>query len=117
MDLRFNCRTSIGNIIESRICLPPKLCGPVIQIGRQKSIQQFENDSREASDDAKSITSIRSEQTTLQGRDLGMFDVAALIINKQIRSDIFTTAGPGLSLTGNKMTSLVMWFVEAFGHS
>jgi hypothetical protein len=46
----------------------------------------------------------------LEERDLNMFDVAALIINKMIGTGIFTTPGLVLSLTGNKKVSIVMWF-------
>lgn len=81
----------------------------IIQTGYQTPVQ-FDNENREASDDAKSVISVRSEQTFLQRRDLGMFDVAALIINKQIGTGIFTTPGLVLSLTGSKTTSIVMWF-------
>jgi hypothetical protein len=81
----------------------------VVQTGYQTPVQ-FDNENREASDDAKSIASVRSEQTFLQRRDLGMFDVAALIINKQIGTGIFTTPGLVLSLTGSKTISIVMWF-------
>ncbi|KAH8744408.1 amino acid/polyamine transporter I, partial [Hyaloscypha finlandica] len=45
-----------------------------------------------------------------QRRDLGVIDVAALIINKQIGTGIFTTPGLVLSLTGSKTTSIIMWF-------
>jgi hypothetical protein len=60
-------------------------------------------------DDARSV-SVRSESTYLQRRDLGVIDVAALIINKQIGTGIFTTPGLVLSLTGSKTTSIIMWF-------
>jgi hypothetical protein len=53
---------------------------------------------------------VRSEMTNLDRRDLGMFDVAALILNKQIGTGIFTTPGLVLSLTGNKTISVIMWF-------
>jgi amino acid permease len=81
----------------------------VIQTGHQ-TLAQSENENREVSDDNKSITSVRSEQTFLQRRDLGMLDVAALIINKQIGTGIFTTPGLVLNLTGSKTVSIVMWF-------
>jgi hypothetical protein len=70
----------------------------------------IQEDVREPSDDASSFVSGRSEQTYLQRRDLGMLDVAALIINKQIGTGIFTTPGLVLGLTGNKTISIVMWF-------
>jgi hypothetical protein len=69
-----------------------------------------QEDGREPSDDADSFASLRSERTYLQRRDLGMLDVAALIINKQIGTGIFTTPGLVLGLTGSKTTSIVMWF-------
>lgn len=53
--------------------------------------------------------SIRTQGTRLERRDLNMFDVAALIINKMIGTGIFTTPGLVLSLTGNKKVSIVMW--------
>lgn len=53
--------------------------------------------------------SLRSEHTYLGRKDLGMFDVAALIMNKMIGTGIFTTPGLVLSLTGNKTVSLIMW--------
>ncbi|KFY10415.1 hypothetical protein V491_07659 [Pseudogymnoascus sp. VKM F-3775] len=53
--------------------------------------------------------SVRSEHTYLGRRDLGMFDVAALIMNKMIGTGIFTTPGLVLSLTGNKRTSVILW--------
>jgi len=62
-----------------------------------------------ATEDARSV-SVRSERTFLQRRDLGIIDVAALIINKQIGTGIFTTPGLVLSLTGSKTTSIIMWF-------
>lgn len=64
---------------------------------------------QEISDDVRSNDN-RSEKTHLQRRDLGVFDVAALIINKQIGTGIFTTPGLVLSLTGSKTTSIIMWF-------
>jgi hypothetical protein len=54
--------------------------------------------------------SLRSEHTFIPRRDLGLFDVAALIINKQIGTGIFTTPGLVLSLTGSKTTSTILWF-------
>lgn len=50
-----------------------------------------------------------SEHTYLGPKDLGMIDVAALIINKMIGTGIFTTPGLVLSLTGNKTISLILW--------
>jgi hypothetical protein len=70
----------------------------------------IQEDVIEPSDDASSFVSVRSEQTYLQRRDLGMLDVTALIINKQIGTGIFATPGLVLGLTGNKTTSIVMWF-------
>ena len=74
---------------------------------RSQELDQFAN--RKVADDARSI-SVRSERTYLQRRDLGVIDVAALIINKQIGTGIFTTPGLVLSLTGSKTTSIIMWF-------
>lgn len=54
-------------------------------------------------------SSIRTENTHLRRRDLGLLDVAALIINKQIGTGIFTTPGIVLGLTGSKSISLVLW--------
>jgi hypothetical protein len=65
--------------------------------------------SKEIADDMRS-NDVRSERTHLQRRDLDIFDVAALIINKQIGTGIFTTPGLVLSLTGSKTTSIIMWF-------
>lgn len=81
----------------------------VLQVGHQARVD-VNNGDRDVSDDLKSIASVRSEQTFLQRRDLGMLDVAALIINKQIGTGIFTTPGLVLSLTGSKTVSIVMWF-------
>jgi hypothetical protein len=79
-----------------------------VQTG-DRTLVQSDNYNREVSDDAESI-SVRSEQICLQQRDLGVFDVAALIINKQISTGIFTMPGLVLSLTGSKTISIVMWF-------
>ena len=51
------------------------------------------------------------ETTTNYPRDLGILDVAALIINKQIGNGIFTTPGLVLGLTGSKTISTALWFV------
>lgn len=77
--------------------------------GSIKHQQVVQPDSREASEDGRS-SSIRTEHTYIQRRDLGMLDVAALIINKQIGTGIFTTPGLVLSLTGSKTVSMIMWF-------
>ena len=61
-------------------------------------------------DNASEDSSIRSETTVIQRRDLGTIDVAALIINKQIGTGIFATPGLVLSLTGSKTDSIVIWF-------
>jgi len=53
----------------------------------------------------------RTEQTTVDRKDLGTWDVAALIINKQIGTGIYTTPGLVLSLTGSKTISLGLWLV------
>lgn len=53
----------------------------------------------------------RTEQTTVDRKDLGMWDVAALIINKQLGTGIYTTPGLVLSLTGSKTISLGLWLV------
>lgn len=72
-----------------------------------------ETQGREYSDDDKSFD-VRSEHTFIQRRDLGVLDVAALIINKQIGIGIFTTPGLVLGLTGNKTISTVLWFCGGF---
>lgn len=77
-------------------------------LNRSEGADQFPA-TKVAEDDARSV-SVRSERTYLQRRDLGIIDVAALIINKQIGTGIFTTPGLVLSLTGSKMTSIIMWF-------
>jgi hypothetical protein len=57
-------------------------------------------------DDARSV---RTQFTIIPRRDLGLFDVAALIINKQIGAGIFTTPGLVLSLTQSKTIATVLW--------
>ena len=57
-----------------------------------------------------SISSNVTEATTVERR-LGTFDVAALIINKQIGSGVFTTPGLVLSLTKSKSVALGLWVV------
>jgi hypothetical protein len=104
-DHAVDSRPSTGHL-EDEHGEQPARDSVVIQTGYQTPVH-LDNDNREVSDDAKSV---RSEQTYLQRRDLGMFDVAALIINKQIGTGIFTTPGLVLSLTGSKTTSIVMWF-------
>jgi len=44
-------------------------------------------------------------------KELGTWDVAALIMNKMIGAGFFTTPGAVLSLTGSKNMSLVLWFI------
>jgi amino acid permease len=64
---------------------------------------------RSLDDEEDDVASIRTQRTRLDRRDLNMFDVAALIINKMIGTGIFTTPGLVLSLTGNKKVSIIMW--------
>lgn len=64
--------------------------------------------SKNVSEDARSV---RTEHTHLERRDLGVLDVAALIINKQIGTGVFTAPGLVLSLTGNKTVAIVLWLV------
>lgn len=52
-----------------------------------------------------------SEQTKISRKDLGVWNVASLIINKQIGTGIFTTPGLVLSLTGSKTVSLALWIM------
>jgi hypothetical protein len=55
-----------------------------------------------------------SEQTKISRKDLGVWNVASLIINKQIGTGIFTTPGLVLSLTGSKTVSLALWIMGGF---
>jgi len=83
----------------------------VAQKGYMKELQtavEIQDQERELLNDANSV-SVRSEHTFIQRRDLGMLDVAALIINKQIGNGIFTTPGLVLSQTGSKTISTVLW--------
>ncbi|OKL57878.1 hypothetical protein UA08_06716 [Talaromyces atroroseus] len=59
-------------------------------------------------DDQRSVAP--TEITVILRRDLGVFDVAALIINKQIGAGIFTTPGLVLHLTQSKTIGTVLWF-------
>ena len=51
------------------------------------------------------------ERTQISRKDLGIWNVASLIINKQIGTGIFTTPGLVLGLTGSKTIALVLWIV------
>jgi hypothetical protein len=51
----------------------------------------------------------KSEQAIVARKDLGTWDVASLIINKQIGTGIFTAPGLVLSLTGSKTIALSLW--------
>ena len=53
---------------------------------------------------------VYTEDTYLK-KELGTWDVAALIMNKMIGAGFFTTPGAVLSLTGSKNMSLVLWFI------
>lgn len=64
--------------------------------------------------DAASMISNASgftERTSIPRRNLRTQDVAALILNKQIGTGIFTTPGLVLSLTRNKPLSIGLWVV------
>jgi hypothetical protein len=58
-----------------------------------------------------SNTSGFTERTSIPRRNLRTQDVAALILNKQIGTGIFTTPGLVLSLTKNKPLSIGLWIV------
>lgn len=52
-----------------------------------------------------------SEHTVVDRKDLRTWDVASLIINKQIGTGIYTTPGLVLKLTGSKKIALGLWVV------
>jgi hypothetical protein len=70
---------------------------------------QNDDEEEEEEEDDEDGASIRTQRTRLERRDLSMFDVAALIINKMAGTGIFTTPGLVLGLTANKKVSIIMW--------
>jgi hypothetical protein len=77
--------------------------------GASKRLQN-EHRARESADN-RSTGTTGTERVYLEPQDLGILDVAALIINKMIGTGIFTTPGIVLQATGNKNIALSMWVV------
>ena len=55
--------------------------------------------------------SLFTEAVTVKKRHLHLFDIAALIFNKQVGTGIFTTPGFVLASTQGKGLSVLLWFV------